>query len=267
MTPVFIPTQDGHALFIRDWGQGPPVVLLAGWAMDSRIWGETMLRLNDARARTIAYDRRGHGRSTDWAGYDYDALADDLAAVLDALDLTGVTLVTHSGAVGEAIRYVSRHGRARVKRLVLVGATGPRTLATPGEDGVTREMLDALCAQLACDLSGWIDANIDPFAPRAPSRVNDWMATMVLDCSRRAVVEFQRTIVEADLTAEAGALDLPVTIIHGDCDASAPIEASAQRYAALVPNAELVVYEGAAHGVMITHGARLASDIIRAMGL
>jgi non-heme chloroperoxidase len=265
VTPAFV-DRDGHSLFVRDWGDGPPVVLLAGWAMDSRIWGETMLRLNGAGMRTIAYDRRGHGRSTDWGDYDYDALSDDLAAILDALDLKDATLVTHSGAGGEAIRYLARRGPARVKRLILVGATGPRVLAAAGEEGVTPVMLDALCAQLATDLSGWIDANIDPFAPGAPVRVNEWMAGMVLDCSRRAVVAFQRSIAETDLTADAAALHLPVTIIHGDLDISAPIETSAHRYAELVPDAELIVYGGAAHGIMITHAERLATDIVRTIG-
>lgn len=154
MSPAFVARGDGHALFVRDWGEGPPVLLLAGWAMDSRIWGETMLALNAAGLRTIAYDRRGHGRSTDWGGHDFDALADDLAAVIAALDLSDVTLVAHSGAGGEAIRFCSRHGGGRVARLVLVGATGPRVLAPPGEDGVDPAMLDALCTQLAGDLAG-----------------------------------------------------------------------------------------------------------------
>lgn len=255
MSPAWIGRGDGHGLFVRDWGAGPPVVLLAGWAMDSRIWGETMLALNAADLRTIAYDRRGHGRSSDWGDHDYDALADDLAAVLDALDLTGVTLVAHSGAGGEAIRYLARHGRQRVARLVLVGATGPRV------EGLAADMLEALCARLAGDLSGWIDDNLEPFAPGMPRRVNDWMAAMVLDCSRRAVVGFQRTIAQADLTAEAAALDLPVTIIHGDRDVSAPIDSTARRYAAIVPGAELLVYPGVAHGVMVTHASRLAGDI------
>lgn len=260
MTPAFIPRGDGHALYLRDWGDGPPVVLLAGWAMDGRIWGETMLHLNAACLRTIAYDRNGHGRSTDRAGYDYDALADDLAAVLDALDLTGVTLVAHSGAGGEAIRYLTRHGTARIARLILVAATGPRVI---GENGVTADMVDGLCMRLTADLAGWIDANIDPFAPGAAHRVNDWMAAMVLDCSRRAVVGFQRAIAESDLSAEAAALDLPVTILHGDRDASAPLETSGRVYAATIPGAELVVYEGVAHGVMVTHAQRLAEDIAR----
>ncbi|WP_294047665.1 alpha/beta hydrolase [Sphingomonas sp.] len=251
-------------MFVRDWGEGRPVVLMAGWAMDGRIWGETMLRLNAAGLRTVAYDRRGHGRSTDWGGYDYDALADDLAAVLDALDLANVTLVAHSGAGGEAIRYLSRHGSARVARLVLVGATGPRVI---GVAGITSEMVDALCEQFIHDLSGWIDASIEPFAPDTPVRVNDWMAAMVLDCSRRAVVAFQRTIAAADLTAEAAALDLPVMIVHGDRDASAPLDMSGRVYAATIPAAELFVYYGVAHGVMVTDAARLAADIAQWAGI
>jgi non-heme chloroperoxidase len=168
-----------------------------------------MLLLNEAGLRTINYDRNGHERSTERDGYKYDALADDLAAVLDALDLTGVTLVTHSGAGGEAIRYLSRHGSARVARLILVGATSPRVI---GEARAAAAMVDPLCDQLTNDLSGWIDQNLAPFAPSAPARVNEWMAAMLLDCSRLAVISLQRTIANADLTREAAALDLPVVV-------------------------------------------------------
>lgn len=248
----------GHSLFVRDWGSGPTVLLMSGWAMDGRIWGETMLHLNAAGLRTVAYDRNGHGRSTDRDGYDYDALADDLGAVLDTLGLEDVTLVAHSGAGGEAIRYLARPGRTRATRLILVGATGPRVIGTAG---ITAEMIDGVCDQLAFDLTGWIDANIEPFAPGAPSRLNEWMASMVLDCSRRALIEFQRTIARADLTVDAAAIDVPVTIIHGDTDASAPLEISGGVYASVIPGAELVVYEGVAHGVMVTHARRLAEDI------
>lgn len=251
MSAPFVNLPGGHQLFVRDWGGGKPVLLLAGWAMDSRIWCEVMLALNAAGLRTIAYDRRGHGRSTDFGGLDYDSLADDLATALVALDLDDVTLVAHSGAGGEAIRYVSRHGSSRIARIVLVGATGPRMLAGPGHPvGATPAMLDTLSAQLGTDLSGWIDQNIEPFAPGTSLRINEWMAAMVLDCSCRAIVDFQRTIVETDLTDEAAALDLPVTIIHGDRDVSAPIDLTARRYAKLIRRAELLVYEGVAHGVM-----------------
>ncbi|MEO5867630.1 MAG: alpha/beta hydrolase [Sphingomonas sp.] len=263
MSGPFVNLPGGHQLFVRDWGSGKPVLLLAGWAMDSRIWYEIMLALNAAGLRTIAYDRRGHGRSTDLGGFDYDSLADDLAAVLAALDLNDVTLVAHSGAGGEAIRYASRHGASRIARIVLVGATGPKMSSGPDHPaGATPAMFDALSAQLATDLSGWIDQNIEPFAPGTSTCINEWMATMVLDCSRRAIVDFQRTIVQTDLTAEAAELDLPVTIIHGDRDVSAPIDLTARRYATLIQNAELIIYEGVAHGVMVTDTVRLARDII-----
>lgn len=263
MTAPFVTVAGGHQLFVRDWGKGQPVVLLAGWGMDSRIWGETMVALGDAGLRTVAYDRRGHGRSTDFGPFDYDSLADDLAAVLDSLDLRNVILVAHSGAGGEAIRYVTRHGKDRLARIILVGATGPRMLAGPGQsDGVTPAMLDGLTAQLATDLSGWIDENIAPFAPGASTRANDWMATMLLDCSRRAIVAFQREVVQVDLCTETVALDLPVAIIHGDQDVSAPIDLTARRYAAQIRDSELLVYEGVAHGVMVTHCARLVADIV-----
>ena len=258
MSPAFVSRGDGHSLFVRDWGDGPSVVLMAGWAMDGRIWGETMLHLNEAGLRAVAYDRNGHGRSTDRAGYSYDALAEDLAAVLEMLDMTEVTLVAHSGAGGEAIRYLSRYGQKRVARLILVGATGPRVI---GVNGITPDLLDGLCAQLSCDLSGWIDANIDAFAPGTPKRIKEWMAAMALDCSRRAILEFQRTIALSDLSAEAADLTLPVTIIHGDRDVSAPLENSGRVYATTIPHAELVVYEGVAHGVMVKNAWRLANDI------
>ena len=262
MRPAYVELAGGHRLFVRDWGGGEPLLLLAGWAMDSRIWGETMIALNQRGLRTIAYDRRGHGRSTDPGTIDYDSLADDLAAVLDQLDLQGVTLVCHSGAVGEAMRYATRHGTKRIARIVLVGGTGPKILADATQPiGVTAEMLDGLLAQLACDLPGWIDENAEPFAPGSSPRVINWLGSMVLDCSRRVMIDFQRVIATADLREEAAALTVPVVIIHGDQDISAPIDLTARAFQRLIPDAELIVYEGAAHGIMVTHAPRLASDL------
>lgn len=262
MTAPFVETSGGHQLFLRDWGAGEPVVLLAGWALDSRIWAETMLELNARGLRTIAYDRRGHGRSTDPGTADYDSLADDLDAVLDSLDLTGVTLVCHSGAGGEAIRYTSRHGAARLARIVLLGATGPKMMADADDPvGATPQMIEELMTQLTTNLSGWIDANAGPFAPGAAPRVIEWMSTMMLDCSRRIIMDFQRAILVADLRKEAESLSVPVTIIHGNQDVSTPIDLTARRYAKLIPDVELLVYEGVAHGVMVTHAERLATDI------
>jgi non-heme chloroperoxidase len=264
VTAPFVEIADGHRLFVRDWGAGPPVVLLAGWAMDSSLWGGMMAMLNASGLRTIAYDRRGHGRSTDPGTVDYDRLADDLAAILDALDLADVTLVAHSGASGEAIRYATRHGASRLRRIVFVGATGPCMLAGPDNpDGLPRDGVATVMHQLAHDLAGWIDLNAEPFAPGAPRRTLDWLGSMVLGTSRRITLDFQQVIAEADLRAEATTLDLPVTIIHGDRDVSAPLALTGRRYAELIPKAELLVYEGVAHGIMVTHAEQLALDIVR----
>lgn len=262
MSAPFVKIGSDHQLFLRGWGDGPPIVLLAGWGMDSRIWGDVMVALNTHGLRTVAYDRRGHGRSTDPGRADYDSLADDLASVLQALDLHDVTLVAHSGAGGEAFRYVARYGRDRIARLVLVGATGPRMMQDGGgTPGLTSEMADAVQGRLAADLAGWIEENVEPFAPGHRAALGAWMSAMVQDTSRRILLDFQKAILAADFRRDAAELDLPVTIIHGDRDASAPIELTARVYARLIPGSKLLVYEGGAHGLMVTHADRLAADI------
>lgn len=261
-TAPYIEIGSGHRLFVRDWGSGPPVLLLAGWGMESRSWAEVMVNLTDSGFRAIAYDRRGHGGSTDPGAIDYDLLSDDLAAVMESLDLHDVTIVAHSGAGGEAIRYLSRYGAQRVARLVLVGATGPRMIAEQdGAPGIPRDFAEAAVARIRDDLPGWIEDNQRPFAPQADQRTLDWLTAMIFDTSRRALIDFQRVILETDLTAEASAIPVPVTIIHGDQDMSAPVDLTARRYAEIIPDADLVVYKGVAHGVMVTHAARLAADI------
>ena len=225
-----------------------------------------MLGLNEGGMRTVAYDRRGHGRSTDPGVVSYDLLADDLHAVVEALDLSEVTIVAHSASAGEAIRYVSRHGRERVSRIVMVGATGPRMLAGAGNPlGLPHELLDLVLAQLAFSLEDWIDANAEPFAPGASPRTIAWLSSMLLETSRRILVDFQRKAAETDLSDEAGRLGVPVTIIHGDRDASAPLELTGREFARIIPGSELIVYEGTAHGVMVTARERLVGDILKRM--
>lgn len=263
-TLAFVEIGAGHRLFVRDWGEGPPVVLLAGWGMESAAWGATMCALNQEGFRTIAYDRRGHGRSTDPGAVNYDLLADDLARVLEALDLRGATIVTHSGAAGEVIRYAGRYSAARLSRLILVAPVGPcMRQREDNPDGFPEAAIAAVQHQIATDLPGWIDDNAEPFAPGASRRMLDWIAGTVMHASLRALLDFQRAIAEADLRAEAAALRLPVSIIHGDRDISAPLELTARRYAQLIPAAELTIYPGVAHGVMVTHAQQLAADIAK----
>jgi pimeloyl-ACP methyl ester carboxylesterase len=258
----YVDSSNGHALFVRDWGSGQPIVLLAGWAMPSDLWGPVMVMLGDRGFRTIAYDRRGHGRSSDPGVVNYDCLADDLAAVLEARDLHDCIVVAHSGAAGEVIRYVTLHGSARLDRIVLVGAQGPCLLQrADNPDGIPQEAFEALLQQLKEDLPRWIENNIEAFVPGSSATTCTWVSQMILGCSRRIAIDLQRTIAEADLRLETQRLDLPVTVIHGDFDASCPIETTGRRYAKLITGAHYIEYEGAAHGLMLTHAQRLANDI------
>lgn len=256
-------TRSGVDLFVRDWGSGPPVLLLAGWGMTSDLWGSVMLRLCDAGLRAIAFDRRGHGRSSDPGIVSYDLLADDLADVMDALDLHSCTVVAHSGAGGEVVRCIARHGDARIARIVFVGATLPALTRTPSNpEGIDPALFEAVARQIADDLSTWIDANARPFvAPETPERTISWLAGMVMGCSRRILVDYYRDMAAADFRDELRGLTRPVTIIQGDRDVSAPEAHCGRPLAALLPEAEFLLYEGVAHGPMVTHVERLAADI------
>jgi pimeloyl-ACP methyl ester carboxylesterase len=262
MTQPFVELAEGHRLFVRDWGSGSPVLLMAGWGMDSSSWGTAMLALNARGLRAVSYDRRGHGFSSDPGKVSLDDLADDLARVIESLDLNEVTLVGHSGAAGEIVRYIARYGRARIARVVLVSPAGPCMTASDEGAMAAAEVLH----QLETDMHGWIDANAEPFAPTATRRTLDWLSDMVLGCSRRILLDFERTILEMDLREELRALNLPVTVIHGDSDVSCPVDSTGRVYAESIVGAELVVYSQAAHGLPITHTKRLAGDIADRIG-
>ena len=258
----YVATSNGNRLFLRDWGKGPAILFLGGWAMPSDLWSQVMVLLGDRGFRTVAYDRRGHGGSSDPGMIDYDSLADDLARVMEARNLRECTVVAHSGAAGEAIRYITRHGPARLKRLILVGPQGPCMLQrADNPDGVPRDAFEAVMDRLKEDLPGWLDENVEPFIPGASQCARNWVCEVVLRSSARALMDFQRVIAETDLRPELATIKLPVTIIHGDRDASCPIDTTGRRFAVLIPHAQFILYEGAAHGLMITHARRLSNDI------
>ncbi|MEA3180168.1 MAG: non-heme chloroperoxidase [Gammaproteobacteria bacterium] len=262
-------TRDGTELFYRDWGTDAPVIFLAGWALSSDFWAYQMGPLSDAGFRCIAYDRRGHGRSSDpGRGFDYDSLADDLADVLNALDLTGVTLVAHSMGLGEAIRYLFRHGSQRVTRLALVGPILPLPTKTPDNpegtdpavwEGFRRNVLQR-------DFPKWLDDNAGPFfvADTSAGMVS-WVKHMMLECSMKAVVECNRTITTTDFRGQLPQLRMPTIVIHGDRDVSAPLDLTGRRVASLIPGARLEIYPGAPHGLPLTHSAQLNRDLLEFM--
>jgi pimeloyl-ACP methyl ester carboxylesterase len=268
--PNYVATSGGVELFYRDWqpeathGNGKTIVFVPSYSLPGDMWAYQMLPLARQGFRCIAYDRRGHGRSSDpGGGYDYDTLADDLAAVMNALDLSNVTLVGYSMGGAEAVRYLTRHGSARVARLALVASTLPMLAKTPDNpDGIDRAYVDAFQHDLMTDYPKWLADNARPFAgPGASQAMIDWIREMALRTSHQALFACNETVSSGDFRDELRDIDVPTLIVQGDRDVSNPLELTSQRTAHLIPNARLVVYEGAPHGVFLSDAARLTADI------
>lgn len=267
--PGFVQGADGVELFYRDWGAGRPVVFVASWSLPSDSWGYQMLALLEADYRTVAFDRRGHGRSTDpGRGYDFDTLADDIASVLDSLDLRDAVLVGHSMGCNEIVRYLTRHGSARVAGAVLLGTMTPFVLKTQDNpDGIDAGFFETFREQLMRDFPQWIADNMVPFVhPDTPAGMKNWVRQMALGASLQALAECNRALVHTDFRQELARIDVPTLLIAGENDASAPLELTARPTARLIPNATLRVYDGAPHGMFITDMVRVKRDLLEFVG-
>ena len=260
-----IRTADGVELFYRDWGIGTPIVFLAGWALPSDFWSYQMAPLSEAGFRCVAYDRRGHGRSSDpGRNFDYETLANDFESILDALNISDAQVVAHSMSAGEVVRYLSRSRLARIQRIALIGPTLPCLAKTADNpDGVDRHLLDVTRQQiLGQGFPAWLDNNARPFVTTdTAASTTTWLKDLMRSCSLKAVLDCNRAMIEADFRAELKRIQIPTLIVHGDRDASAPLELTSRRIVALMPDARLTVYEGAPHGLPITHAARLNQEL------
>jgi pimeloyl-ACP methyl ester carboxylesterase len=269
--PSTIVTRDGASLFYRDWGTGKPVVFMSGWSLPSDMWNYQMVPLSEKGLRCISYDRRGHGRSSDpGRGYDYNTLADDLAAALETLDLRGVTLVSHSMGGGEVVRYITRHGTARIARVVLIApVTLPySTKTSDNPDGIDASAFEYFRSHLLLrDYPNWLAENSRAFVVKETStEMVEWIKQMMLRTSMKAIVECQRTSSTTDFRAELPKINVPVLVIHGDKDASGAVERTGGKVAAMIPGAKLKIYEGAPHGLFVTHIDRLNADLLAFIG-
>lgn len=268
--PNYVRTLDGVDLFFRDWGTGEPVLFVGGWSLPSDSWQYQMLSLLDQGYRVIAFDRRGHGRSGDPGhGYDFDTLADDIAAVIDALDLRGVTLIGHSMGCNEIVRYIARHGSERIKKVALLGPMTPYLVkAADNPDGIDASYFEFFRSQqLMGDFPQWVDDNMVPFVhAETPQGMKDWLKQLAFTASLHALRECNRALEEADLRGDLREIDVPVLIIAGDSDASAPLHLTARPTAALLRHAQLKVYEGAPHGMFITDMDRVNADLLEFIG-
>lgn len=258
-------TADDTDIHFTATGSGPALVFTHSWGLNSGQWAQVIERLVDNGFRCVSYDRRGHGCSGAHDGeWTLDLLADDLAALLEHLDIDGVTLVGHSLGCGEIVRYLSRHGTARVNRAVLVAPQLPLLVETPDNpDGVPEAMLDGILAELERDVRQWCIDNAAPFfGDHAVSPEDfEWTVDQIAALPLATVLATQRMGAHTDYRAELTELDLPVLVIHGDADVSAPIELTGRRTAALLPHAELVEIPGAAHGLYLTHADRIVDAI------
>jgi non-heme chloroperoxidase len=265
----FIEAADRTSLFVTEWGSGPPVVFTHAWGLRSDEWNYQVPALAAAGLRCVLYDRRGHGRSDRPAtGYDIDTMADDLAAVIEHFDLREATLVCHSLGSKEVTRYLTRHGDSRIARMVLVAPTTPlmrRTADNP--DGIDPVLIEANYQAVAASVPQWC-ADFEAAGPYFGSSPGgsrglvDWTIRMIVDTPLHVLLETLRINANADMSADLQKVQVPALVIHGDQDASAPIDLTGRKTAELIPGASLTVYPGAGHGLYASDHEALNADLL-----
>jgi len=265
-----IKTRDNTEIYYKDWGSGQPVVFSHGWPLSADAWEDQMLFLASRGYRCIAHDRRGHGRSSQpWTGNEMDTYADDLAALVEKLDLQNAIHVGHSTGGGEVARYIGRHGTKRVSMAVLIGAVPPlmlKTSANPG--GLPIETFDKLRAAVLTDRSQFFKDLSVPFygANRPNAKVSQglrdsfWMQGM--HCGFIAAHDCIKAFSETDFTEDLKKIDVPTLVLHGDDDQIVPIGASAMLSSKLVKGAILKIIKGAPHGMCSTEKDRINTELL-----
>ena len=265
-----ITVKDGTVIHFKDWGTGTPVVFSHGWPLQGDAWEDQMMFLASHGYRVIAHDRRGHGLSSQpWQGNNMDTYADDLAALLDALDIKGATLVGHSTGGGEVAHYIGRHGEKRVAKAVLVGAVPPQMVQSPtNPGGLPMSVFDGIRAGVLADRSQFFKDLSGPFygANRPGSKVTQgqrdtfWLQGM--QCGIKNAYDCIKEFSEVDYTADLKKITVPTLVVHGSDDQIVPIDASGKASAKIIKHAKLIIYEGAPHGLPTTHKDRLNEDLL-----
>ena len=263
---AFISATDGTRLYWHEWGEGAPLLFLNSLGLSSQMWQYQMVAFAEHGFRCIGFDRRGHGRSEQPSrGYDLDTLADDIATLIDDLDLNALTLVGHSMAGGEIMRYMSRHGDTRVTRAILLGTTTPLLRQTSDNPtGIPLAQFEASWARWSKDYPAWVAEGTAPFfVPESSRALMDWAVGLLQQTSLPVALACARELAKDDVRREMREIRVPVLLVHGDRDRSAPFELTARPSASLLPNCRLLTYEGAPHGLMYTHMDRLHQDMLQ----
>jgi non-heme chloroperoxidase len=263
-------TKDGVEIYYKAWGEGPPVTFSHGWPLNSDAWDGQLLFLAQNGFRAIAHDRRGHGRSSQASsGNDMNGYADDLAAVIEALDLNDVTLVGHSTGGGEVARYIGRYGTSRVAKAILIAAVPPIMVKTPANpEGLPIEVFDGLRASLLKDRSQFYkDLAIQFYGANRPgAKVSEGVLDQFWLWSMQAGLKNAYDCIEAfsetDFTADLKQFDVPTLVLHGEDDQIVPVKDSARKSARLIKGAKDIYYPGAPHGITATHQDQVNADLL-----
>jgi len=265
-----IKTRDGSEIFYKDWGEGQPVVMSHGWPLNGDAWDEQLFFLSSRGYRAIAHDRRGHGRSTQTSlGNDMDTYADDLAQLIEQLDLKNAILVGHSTGGGEVTRYIGRHGTKRLAKVALISAVPPQMVKSDANPkGMPLELFDGIRAGIAKDRPQFFKEFAAPFfgANRPGAKVSqgvlDLFWSQCMQVGFKGLYECVKAFSETDFNEDLKKFDVPTLILHGDDDQIVPIGISAMRSSKLITNGKLTVYPGAPHGLMVTHRDQFNADLL-----
>jgi non-heme chloroperoxidase len=265
-----ITSKDGTQIYYKDWGSGPVVTFSHGWPLNADAWDGQMLFLAQQGFRVVAHDRRGHGRSSQASsGNDMNTYADDLALVLETLEVRNATLVGHSTGGGEVVRYIARHGTARVAKAVLIAAIPPLLLKTDANpEGLPKEVFDGLRAALAANHSQFYrDLAIQFYgANRAGAKVSQgtldqfWLWSM--QAGLKNAYDCIEAFSETDFTEDLKKIDVPTLVLHGEDDQIVPVNDSARKSARLIKGAKDVYYPGAPHGITATHQDQINAELL-----
>ena len=265
-----ITTKDGTQIYYKDWGQGPAVTFSHGWPLNADAWDGQMLFLARNGFRVVAHDRRGHGRSSQpSSGNDMNGYTNDLATVIEALDLKDVTVVGHSTGGGEVARYIGRHGTKRVAKAVLIAAVPPLMLKTAANpEGLPMEVFDGIRADLTKNPSQFYKGLATQFygANRPGAKVAQgtldqfWLWSM--QAGLLNAYESIKAFSETDQTEDLKKFDVPTLVLHGEDDQIVPVKDSAKKSARLIKGAKELYYPGAPHGITATHQNQVNADLL-----
>ena len=266
----YVTTKDGFKLYVKDWGTGRPVVMTHGWPLSADSFDDLSMAIADAGMRAISYDRRGFGRSDQpWSGYDYDSLADDLAAVMEQTMAQDATLVGFSMGGGEVARYLSRHGGKQVKQAVLIASVVPYMLKTSDNpEGVDPSVFDEMTRAMKDDRAKfWLGFfkhffGVGLVTSPVSNEVIDWARSVSMQAGLKPTLACAKAFATTDFRGDLAAFKVPTLIIHGTADKTVPIDTAGRKAAQGITHAKLIEYDGAPHGLFASHKNRLIADVL-----